>query len=206
MRLYYITDGKQLRDDPLGVIASALRAGVDLVQIREKHLSPKELLDLARAAAQLARGTQTRILVSTRLDVALAAGAHGVHLPAGSVSPAEIRRISPPGFVVGVSCHDPREVRQAASEGADFAVFGPVFDTPSKRAYGPPQGLKRLQKACQQAGLPVLALGGVEVGNAAKCIAAGAAGIAGISLFQQAADLAVVVAALRALPEPPAKR
>lgn len=200
MLLYYITDGKQLRGDLLGVVGRALRAGVDLVQIREKGLSARELFGLTRAVMELARTTLAKVLVNSRADVALAAGAHGVHLPSGSVSPTEIRKISPPGFEVGVSCHDPGEVRRAASEGADFVVFGPVFETPSKYAYGPPQGLQSLRDACRSADIPVLALGGVGVGNAAECLAAGAAGIAGISLFQQAVDLAAVAAALRTLP------
>lgn len=203
-RLYYITDGKQLRGDLLAVVDRALRAGVDLVQIREKDLSAGELFDLTRAVMKLARPAAAKILVNTRADVALAAGAHGVHLPAGSMSPAEIRKISPPGFVVGVSCHAPGEVRRAASEGADFVVFGPVFETPSKHVYGPPQGLKRLEEACRAANIPVFALGGAGAHNAPECLGAGAAGIAGISLFQQAEDLAAVAAALRTLPDRPA--
>jgi thiamine-phosphate pyrophosphorylase len=201
MCLCYITDGKQLGGQLLAVIERALLAGVDLVQIREKELSARELFELTRAAVGLVRGRDTRakILVNARADVALAAGAHGVHLPAGSVSPAEIRRVSPPGFVVGVSCHHPHEVGRAAKEGADFVVFGPVFETASKRVYGPPQGLQRLREACATAGIPVLALGGVGPGNAAQCLAAGAVGLAGISLFQQAKDLAATIATLRAL-------
>jgi thiamine-phosphate pyrophosphorylase len=199
MRLYYITDSRQLRGDLLAVIDRALRAGVDLVQIREKELSARELFELTRTVMELAPGSASKILVNARADVALAAGAHGVHLPAGSISTAEIRKVSPPGFVVGVSCHDRAEVRRAASDGADFVVFGPVFETSSKQAYGPPQGLKKLEETCRAAAIPVLALGGVSVGNAAQCLAAGAAGLAGISLFQQAEDLAAVAAALRTI-------
>jgi len=202
MRLYYITDRKQAPGDLLAVVGRALRAGVDLVQIREKDLDARALLDLTRAVLHLAAATSAKILVNTRADVALAAGAHGVHLPAGSVAPAEIRKISPTGFVVGVSCHDPGEVRRAALEGADLVVFGPVFETPSKLAYGPPQGLKKLRQACRAANIPVFALGGVGLHNAVECLAAGAAGIAGISLFQQAGDLAGVAAALRTPPDP----
>ena len=198
MRLCYITDGKQLQGDLLALIGRALRAGVDLVQIREKDLTAGELFELTRAVMGLALGTRAKILVNTRADVALAAGADGVHLPAGSLSPAEIRTISPPGFVVGVSCHHRAEVLRAASESADFVVFGPVFETPSKLSHGPPQGIEGLREACGAGRIPVLALGGVGLRNAAECLAAGAAGIAGISLFQQAEDLAAVAASLRA--------
>jgi thiamine-phosphate pyrophosphorylase len=206
MLLCYITDAKQLGGHLLPAVDRALRAGVDLVQIREKDLSTRQLCELTAAAVDLVRDAQAKILVNSRADVALAAGAHGVHLPAGSVSPAEVRRVSPPGFVVGVSCHNPAEIDRAAAEGADFVVFGPVFDTASKRAYGPPQGLQRLREACAAARVPVLALGGVGLGNAAACLAAGAAGLAGISLFQQATDLGPAIATLRALPDDAAKK
>jgi thiamine-phosphate pyrophosphorylase len=205
MSLYYITDRKQLRGGLHEAIGRAVRAGIDLVQIREKDLTARELLELTRAAVALTRESPARILVNTRADVALAAGAHGVHLPAGSVSPAEVRKFAPPGFIVGVSCHSAEEVRRAALEGADFAVFGPVFDTPSKRPFGRPQGLARLAEACRAAAIPVLALGGVGLRNARSCIESGAAGIAGISLFQSADNLSPLIATLRTFePDPPA--
>lgn len=197
MSLYYITERKQLECDLLEMIESALHAGVGLVQIREKDLGARQLFDLARAAVALTQTLPGRILVNSRADVALAAGAHGVHLPAGSMAAGEIRKIAPPGFLIGVSCHSSEEVRQAAVEKADFAVFGPVFDTPSKRPYGPAQGLPRLQEACLGSAIPVYALGGVTADNARDCFAAGASGIAAISLFQRADDLEGTVAAIR---------
>jgi thiamine-phosphate pyrophosphorylase len=118
-------------------------------------------------------------------------------LPAGSVSPEEIRKLAPTGFIVGVSCHSLAEIRQAASEKADFALFGPAFDTASKRRYGPPQGLPRLREACRAATIPVYALGGVDAANARDCFDAGASGIAAISLFQRTEDLEATVAAIR---------
>ncbi len=184
MILYYITDRKQHTGDLADVIEGAAAAGVDWIQIREKDLPDRELCALVRAAVTRTRKTGARILVNGRTDVALAAGAHGVHLPSDSVAARAIRRIVPAGFLVGVSCHRVAEIEQAEREGADFVVFGPVFDTVSKHQYGSPAGIAELGRATGAARIPVLALGGVTVANAEECLRAGAAGIAGISIFQ----------------------
>lgn len=203
MLLCYITDRSQLQGDLLARIEDALRAGVDLIQIREKDLSGRDLYALCAEALRLPNPHGTKILVNSRADVALAAGAHGIHLPSNAPAPSAFRGTVPAGFLIGVSCHSLEDVGRAQAEGADYAVFGPVFETPSKADYGPPQGVERLRQACD-IDLPVLALGGVTSNNAASCVQAGAAGIAGISLFQKAGDLQnaeSLAAAVRALRE-----
>ena len=204
-------------------IAAAAAAGVDWIQIREKDLSGRECSSLTREAMTLtasssppdsAKGStsskteatrekvSTRILVNDRLDVALAVQSHGVHLGEKSLPPHEARRLvnslhREKDFLIGVSCHS-REAAQAAERGdADYLFFGPVFATPSKAAYGEPQGLERLREVCRSVRLPVLAIGGITLENASACLSAGASGIAAIRLFQDAPDLAAVVRALR---------
>ena len=166
----------------LEAIARNIAAGVDWIQIREKDLSARELLELVRLA--LPNTTGSKILVNTRVDVALAAGAAGVHLPAGSIPPHAWRAIAPPEFLIGVSCHTVDEVRAAETDRADYAVFGPVFAPLSKGSDLAPRGLDALAEAAGAVKIPVLALGGVTRDRIAACLAAGAAGVAGISLFQ----------------------
>jgi len=167
--------------DSADVAARAARDGVEMIQIRAKELSARELAGLVRAA--LASASQSKVLVNTRSDVALACGAHGVHLPAGSMSAAVIRGIAPGGFLIGVSCHTIPELRAAEGEGADFAVYGPVFPSVTKSIE--PIGIQAFQEGVRSVRMPVYALGGVTLENARQCIDAGAAGIAGISLFRQ---------------------
>ena len=172
VKRYCITDSPE-------VAARAACDGVEMIQIRAKELSVHDLSSLVRIVLRAAQ--TSRILVNTRTDVALACGAHGVHLPAGSMTPDIIRRIAPAGFLIGVSCHTVEELRAAEHEGADFAVFGPVFPSVTKSLT--PIGLESFRAAAASVRLPVYALGGVTAGNAPQCIQAGAAGIAGISLF-----------------------
>lgn len=165
--------------DSLDVAARAARDGVDMIQIRAKDLCARALAEVVRGA--LANALQSKVLVNARTDIALACGAHGVHLPADSITPATIRRIAPAGFMIGVSCHTIEELCAAEREGADFAVYGPVFPSVTKSLT--PIGIDAFREAVAAVGLPVYALGGVTTANAQTCIDAGATGIAGISLF-----------------------
>lgn len=186
MRRYYITDRRTCPGSLLDCIERNARRGCSWIQLREKDLAPRDLLDLARAALARVRRHGTAILVNGRLDVALAAGAHGVHLPAGSPAPRDLRPVVPSGFLIAVSTHTVDEVCRAEREGADLAVFGPVFPTRSKPGQGEIPGLDGLREACAAASLPVAALGGITAERIAACADAGAAGIAGISMFQSA--------------------
>jgi thiamine-phosphate pyrophosphorylase len=215
--LYYITDRTAFPGDELArrrrlleKIREAVHAGVDYIQLREKDLPTRDLETLAREAvsaiAQLRTENQelrTFLLINSRTDVALAVRADGVHLRSDDISPQEVRVTwkcaagaparanSPQDPLIAVSCHSPAEVAQAAAQGANLAVFAPVFE----KKHANPTGLAALQKACE-AKIPVLALGGVTLANAQSCLAAGASGIAAIRLFQDN-DIAEVVKRIR---------
>ena len=191
-------------------IGAAADAGVDWIQIREKDLSGREYSSLThevlKRAANSSAGktTATRIIVNDRLDVALAERSCGVHLGERSLPLSETKRLvssrdDRKDFLVGVSCHSLAAAKAAPSGGADYLFFGPVFATPSKAAFGAPQGLERLAEVCRAVAIPVLAIGGITLANAAECLAAGASGIAAIRLFQDARDMPSLVQSLREL-------
>ena len=222
--LCYVTDRSLLAAEParghktlLRKIAAAAAGGVDWIQIREKDLSGKELSTLAREAMKLARNragvpprlpasppaqaSHARILINDRLDIALAADTGGVHLGEQSLPPQEALRLlkwlARKDFLIGVSCHSPTAAKEAERGGADYLFFGPVFATPSKAAYGAPQGLDRLGEVCRAVRLPVLAIGGITPENVVACLSAGACGIAAIRLFQDTPNLTGLVQALK---------
>lgn len=179
MLRYYITDRKSCGGDVLPHIRRAIADGVDYIQIREKDLPARSLLELARTAVWLTKkNMRTAILVNGRADIALAAGAHGVHLPGNSLPPSVLKPLVP---FVSVSAHSIEDVERAERENADLVLFGPVFSSPGK---GTGVGLDELARVCRSTNLPVFALGGVTYENAPECVQAGASGIAGIRLFQ----------------------
>lgn len=208
--LYYITDRRlfpgnaaEQEGQLLAKIEECGAEGVDFVQLREKDLSTRALGELTSKAMAALGASNTRLLINSRTDVALACGAHGVHLPANDLAASEVRAIftrttlaragtgSP---VIGVSAHSLAEVASAEAHGADFAVFGPVFE---KNGTANQIGLNQLRQICHRAEaaqppMPVLALGGITLENAKLCIEAGAAGVAAIRLFQQNSVHAVV--------------
>lgn len=184
----------------LALVERAASARVSLVQLREKNLSARTLYELAARAARITRGTRTRLLVNDRADIARAALCDGVQLTARSLMASVVRRAFGPDFIVGVSTHALREAREARDRGADFAVFGPVFDTPSKRAYGPPLGLDALREAARAlAPFPLVAVGGINEANAGEVLHAGARGVAAIRLFADGQNLARAVHLIESL-------
>ena len=157
---YLITDRRRCAGRPLiACVEEACRAGVRAVQVREKDLSARDLYTLAKALRAVTQRYQARLFINDRVDIALAVGADGVHCRETSLSPGVVRRIAP-GLLLGVSVHAEDTARRAAQQGADFVLFGPVFDTPAKRPYGPPQGLKALESLAEKIDIPVFAVGG----------------------------------------------
>lgn len=172
----------------------AIEAGADWVQIREKDLPGRELTDLVCGAVAAGREHAiSRVIVNDHLDVALATGAAGVHLGRESLNAREVVQWcksgnAPADFLVGVSCHSLDEARDAENVGVSYVFFGPVFDTPSKRGLGAPQGVASLADICGSVRIPVIAIGGLDENSALECVRAGAAGIAAIRMFQEARD------------------
>jgi len=188
-RLYLVTDRRQAAGgDLLGAVASALAGGVQAVQLREKDLGARELLELARRMREITTRHGAKLLINDRVDVALASGADGVHLGVASLPPKEARRMLGRDRLIGCSTHGTEQLAAAMAGGADFATFGPVFATPSKGPYGPPVGVETLRRACASSDIPVFGIGGIGRENCAEVIAAGSYGIAAISAVLAAGD------------------
>ena len=223
--LCYVTDRHSLRTaNPANSLPALIQkieevvaAGIDWVQIREKDLPARELAALTREALRIVakysvnRSSPIRVLVNDRLDVAIAERADGVHLGEKSLPVAEAKRLVESAlrqqaidqsFVIGVSCHSIEAAKSAERDGAAYIFFGPIFATPSKESFGPPQGLERLAHVCRITSIPMLAIGGMALDNAKSCIAAGIVGIAAIRLFQNAADPRKTVDSVRRFVKP----
>ena len=204
--LCYVTDRQALSGDKsmpalLGKIRAAMAVGADWVQIREKDLATSALLGLAREAVA---ERSARVIINDRLDVAIAAGAAGVHLGHASIAPREAvewcrRGNAPSDFLIGVSCHDRDGAIVAESAGASYTYFGPIYETPSKIPFGKPHGVGELAEVVRAVRIPVIAIGGVNEANARECIRAGAAGIAAIRMIQDAPDFAALKMAVDAI-------
>jgi len=175
-------------------VSAAVTAGIQLIQIREKQLTAQVLFELTAGVVTIVRRSSTRVLVNDRVDIAKSAGADGVHLTTRSLTPDVIRKMFGAKFLIGASTHSLIEAHDARRQGADFAVFGPIFPSPSKEKYGPPLGLRKLSEAARELGpFPLIALGGISIENVNKCLLARASGIAGITLFSEPDNLATTV-------------
>ncbi len=189
--LYLVTDRKLFPspDDlvrAVAMVAAALPPGALGVEVREKDLCARDLLDLVVRVRAAVAGTGTRVLVNDRLDVALAAGADGVHLPASGLPAAAARAAG--ARWIGVSTHSAAELAALVPADVDFATFGPVFDTASKRGFGPPQGVEALHLATAATAVPVYAIGGITARTAPALSNTGIAGIAVIQAVLAAPD------------------
>ncbi len=179
-RLYLITDRK-LTADLKWTIEEALKSGVRAVQIREKDLSAKDLINLSRQLQGITKGYRAKLFINDRADIALALGLDGVHLGSQGLPPDIVERISAGRLLIGASTHSLDEALEAESRGADFITFGPVYETPSKLKYGKPPGIKALKEVVKRIRIPVFAIGGINIKNVREVMDAGVHGIALIS-------------------------
>ncbi len=199
--VYLITDGTATAQNItekklqiLELIKTAVEAKISLIQIREKRLAARLVFEIVSEAASFKRGTDTKILVNDRADIALAANADGVHLTSTSLSAATIRRAFPRDFIVGVSAHTVEEAEIAKRHGANFVTFSPIFSSPGK---GEPQGVEKLKAVCERLKpFPVLALGGIDETNVAEVLEAGASGFAAIRFLNKEENLRKLAADL----------
>lgn len=195
--IYLITEGKAIpqnffkkKTQILELIKLAVLAKVSLIQLREKSLPARLVFELALEAVKITKNSQTKILINDRADIAFAANADGVHLTSNSIPVKEIRRNFPNDFVIGVSTHTIKEAVNAKKEGADFVTFSPVFETPSKKKYGAPQGLEKLREVCNALkNFPVIALGGINSMNYKQVLENGASGFAAIRFLNDEKNL-----------------
>lgn len=177
-------------EQTIQTIKFAIEKTIHLIQIREKLLSAKLRLKLAKEAVELSRGTKTKILINDRADIAIASKAHGVHFPASALPVSVIRSELKHNFIIGSSTHSQKEAERAKSGGADFVTFSPVFETPSKAEFGQPQGIEKLSEVCKSLGeFPVIALGGINKENYQSTLDNGAKGFAAIQFLNNRKNL-----------------
>lgn len=186
---YLITDRKACAPRSITeVVEEACRYGIKALQLREKDLSGRRLFELAQQLRQVTARYDALLFINDRVDIALAAGADGVHCRETSLSPKTIRELSD-DLIIGASVHSVQRAREACRASADFLMFGPVFHTPSKASYGQPQGINKLQKVSENVSCPVFAVGGITPKRGTQCFKAGAAGVAGISSIMKSSSV-----------------
>jgi thiamine-phosphate pyrophosphorylase len=189
LQVYLITNFIRIGNSRfLSALEEALQGGVRSLQLREKRLNSKDLLTLALEVKPLVQRYDTKLFINDRADIAVMAGADGVHLTEASVQASEVKN-NFPELIVGVSTHSLEGARLAETQGADFITFSPIYETPSKTSYGPPQGLESLRQVTQSARLPVLALGGITLHRVPECLEHGAFGVAVISDIWDSTDI-----------------
>jgi thiamine-phosphate pyrophosphorylase len=187
---YLVTDRHQTLGRPLlDVCRAAFRAGVRAVQLREKDLSAQPLLGLARDVVSASSAFDARVLLNDRIDIAMAAGCAGVQLPSAGFPASIARKVLGPNRLIGISTHSAEEAARAESDGADFVVLGPIFETPSKLSFGAPLGLAELERARQRCRIPLFAIGGITKGRVHDVQRAGAFGIAVVGAVMAANDV-----------------
>lgn len=200
MELYIVTDRQASRGrDHISMVRAALAGGADVIQLRDKALSGHDLYALAKDMGSLVRSSRAMFIVNDRLDIALAAGADGVHLGQDDLPVAAARSLSPPSFIIGVSVGSVEEALAAERDGADYIALSPVFSTPTKDDAGPGHGLEVLSEIKAAVRLPVIAIGGVNEGNVMEVVAAGADGVAVISAVLGADDVEAAARSMREL-------
>lgn len=195
--IYLITGGETTVEnfteksaEILQLIEIAVESKISLIQIREKQLPARLVFELAAKASEITVNTTTKLLVNDRSDIALAAGADGVHLTSVSIPVALIRKKFPPKFIIGVSAHSLSEAEAAKKDQADFVTLSPIFQTPSKIKYGAPQGLEKLREICEKLNpFPIIALGGIDEMNYSEVLKTRCAGFAAIRFLNEAENL-----------------
>jgi thiamine-phosphate pyrophosphorylase len=189
-RLLVVTDRHQTKGRPLvSLLQRVLAAGISTIQLRERDLSARELVALAREVRVVTGSCNSQLLINDRIDVALALEGVGVHLRSNSLPPSVARRLLGPQRLMGISVHSVEEAVQAESQGANYIVLGPIYETPSKQMFGPPLGIQTLEKACRLVRIPIVGIGGVTAERAREMRRAGAFGVAVITAILGADDV-----------------